>query len=72
MPRAQVAALLQSGAVGTLKALEARVLIPQWVFGGGDIRFNPKLAGMRGGVLMGEGWARAGWCPGLAVEANGA
>lgn len=39
----------QSGAIGDLLSLEARVLIPGWAFKGDDIRFNATLAG---GTMM--------------------
>lgn len=40
-----VANLLQSGAIGQLKQLEAKVLIPAYLFNKNDIRFKAKLAG---------------------------
>ncbi|GBF99789.1 16S rRNA (cytosine(1402)-N(4))-methyltransferase [Raphidocelis subcapitata] len=46
------AALLQGGAIGELTSLRARVAIPSWAFGGGDIRFNADLAG---GCMMDAG-----------------
>jgi hypothetical protein len=53
-------ALVASGRLGQLRHLAVRVLIPQWAFGGGDIRFSPRLAGAaRGGG--GVGWGA--WPP---------
>jgi hypothetical protein len=37
--------VLQSGAIGQLKQLEARVLIPAYLFNKKDIRFKASLAG---------------------------
>jgi hypothetical protein len=41
-----VARLLQTGAVGQLKQLDAQVLIPAYLFNKNDIRFKARLAGV--------------------------
>lgn len=48
----QVSAQLAAGRVGQLKELHVRVLIPSWVFGGQNIRFQEGLAG---GAMMDAG-----------------
>jgi hypothetical protein len=47
---------LQSGAIGQLKSLEAKVLIPSYLFNKNDIRFKASLAGE--GCLSGSFWER--------------
>lgn len=49
--------LPQGGAIGDLLSADARVLIPGWAFGRGDIRFSEQLAG---GTMMDAVGAGAG------------
>lgn len=35
----------QGGVLGPLKSVDVQLLIPRWVFGGANIRFQEQLAG---------------------------
>lgn len=43
----------QTGAIGELQQLEAKVLIPAYLFNKNDIRFQAKLAGVPGSAGLG-------------------